>query len=131
MNIERLSHQQLRSKIETELHTNLYEHRENIVRFLVVFLICGFLGLLLGGIFDYTINKFEGTETNRLKCAGWLTIQLLITGTSFYLAITLKRTGIPFDEWMMNTFAGFIFALSLFTVQHKFNENMQCLLPTI
>lgn len=120
--MNRLTHEQLVNK----LHVNKYEHRDSIYKFMQVFFMSGFLGLFIGGLFDYIVRHAEGTEPSKPRCFGYLTLQFAFTGLFFYFALLYKR-GISFDDWMMSTFAGFIFALSFFTVQQTLTNNMLCL----
>jgi drug/metabolite transporter (DMT)-like permease len=122
---ERLSHEQLAQHIEEELHTNIYEHRESYEKFLLYFIGYGILGVALGGTLDYAIKKAQGPTPKRLSCFGWLLGNLLITATAFFVILKLKR-GVKFDDWMMATFAGFIFSLCYFTSQSNLSSNMQC-----
>ena len=122
MNFNKLSH----AELVTSLHTNEYEHRESLFKFVQIFFMFGFLGLLVGGFFDYAIRKIESDTTNKLECAGYLGIQFVLIAIFFYALLVLKK-GVAFDDWLMGTFAGSIFALSFFTVQQQLTNNMQCI----
>jgi hypothetical protein len=124
--MNRLSHVQLVKNIEEQMHINKYEH-QHFFKFMQSFFLYGFLGLFVGGLFDYGIRRAEGTETSKGKCLGFLSIQFGITGIFFYFALRWTKGILPFDDWMMGTFSGFIFSLSFFTVQQSLSNNMTCI----
>ena len=126
MNHEKLSHEQLAAHIEEELHVNVYEHRENVVKFVGLFLIYGVAGVLIGGALDQLIRKAQGPSPGKGSCWAWLFGNLGITGLAFFAALLIKR-GVKFDDWLMGTFGGFIFALCFFTAQSNLSNNMQCI----
>lgn len=121
-------HAQLVEAIEAKLHINLYEHRYSLVRFVGTFVIFAALGTVSGGLLDKLMNRIQGTTTDKGSCAKFLFVNVVINGFSLYLLLTLKRTGLQFDDWLMGTFNGFIFALTLFNAQEKLTKNMQCLI---
>ena len=123
---EKLSHKKLAQHIEKELHTNLYEHRESILKFVGYFVIYGILGVVLGGLLDYFVGKAQGTTPSKIVCGGWLVGLLAINAVVFYVLLLVKK-GIKFDDWMMSTFVGFVFSLCFFTAQSRLASNMQCI----
>ena len=127
---ERLSHKKLAEHIETELHVNLYEHRENVVKFIGYFLVYALLGVFAGGLMDYLINKGQGSDTSKGSCFWWLVANLTLTGGLFFVLLLVKR-GIRFDDWMLGTFVGFIFSLCFFSAQGNLSKNMQCILDVV
>jgi hypothetical protein len=120
-------HKDLVNAIETKLHINLYEHRYSIAKFVGSFIVFAALGTVAGGLLDRLIVRVQSNQTEKVSCAKFLGLNLLIDGLAFYAILALKKNGIPFDDWLMGTFDGFIFALCLFNTQEKLTANMQCL----
>lgn len=119
--------QEVQAEVEKKLHVNLYEHSENPIRFVGSFVLFGLLGTLFGGLLDRLIAHFQGTTTNKTSCAEYLLLNLILVGLLVYMLLRFKQVGLRFDDWMMGTFSGFIFALAFFNTQEKLSKNMQCL----
>lgn len=113
--------------IEAKLHINLYEHQYPLVAFVGSFVLFAAFGTLSGGLLDKVIVRIQGSKNDKRSCAAYLFVNVLIDGLAFYALFTLKRNGMRFDDWLMGTFNGFIFALTLFNAQEKLSQNVQCL----
>ena len=106
------------------------EHRESFMKFLA--LVTGFalLGCILGGLLDKLINWVQDSKFAWWQCFGFLVLQLLITSIVFYILLKyLIVRPVPFDEWMINTFAGFLFTITYFTSQETLTKNSECAIP--
>ena len=125
---ELLSHSQLATHIETEGHFNLYEHRESIFKFLGYFLFFALLGVGIGGLLDQLVKNVQKDNPPRWNCGVALLSQLLVVGLGFWFMLDKIKLKISFDDWMLATFSGFIFALTLFTSQTTLSSNIQCLI---
>ena len=117
----------IETEVEKKLHVNLYEHSENPVKFIGSFVLFGLFGTLLGGLLDRVIVHFQGSKNSKIYCAEYLLLNLVLVGLLMYIVFTVKKAGLRFDDWMMGTFTGFIFALAFFNTQEKLSSNMQCL----
>jgi hypothetical protein len=118
--------------VEKKLHTNAYEHTD-ILLFYKNCLLSGFLGLLLGALIEQSIKTIEDHTAlkgqSRLECAGLLWIQLSFISFALYLGNStpfIKKI-LYFDDWLMGTFAGFLFALTFINVQNRLSTNVTCL----
>lgn len=119
--------------LEEHVHSNRFEHRQSLTRFLVNFFVYAFLGILLGGLIDRVVAKVRGDLNSKWRCLSALSAQLAVTGTAFYILVKLSETqnlnflfGLMFDDWMMGTWQGFIFALTFFGTQQSLTDNIQC-----
>lgn len=113
--------------IENKLHINLYEHAYPLAGFVGTFVLFAALGTASGGLLDKLILQVQGTRTEKGSCAKYLFLNVVIDSIVFYALLTLKQTGMRFDDWLMGTFNGFIFALTLFNTQEQLSKNMKCL----
>lgn len=124
--VERITRQ-----VITKLHTNAYEHR-NVWSFYKSCLISGFLGLLIGGVIEETMKFVEDKTslkpTSRLYCGGLLWLQLSLIALALYIGnkAPFVRKVLYFDDWLMGTFAGFLFALTFINVQNRLNTSTLC-----
>lgn len=117
-------------QVQKRLHTNAYEH-SNIGLYYRSCLISGFLGLLLGATIEQSIKIIEDHSigpTGRLNCGLLLFIQLSFIALALYIgnSSTFIRKILFFDDWLMGTFAGFLFALTFINVQNRLSTNMTC-----
>jgi hypothetical protein len=120
-------HKALVDAIEKKLHVNLYEHKSSLVKFVGSFILFAALGTVAGGLLDRLIVRLQNNQTQKGSCAKFLFVNVFIDGLAFYLLFAIKYNGLQFDDWLMGTFDGFIFALALFNTQEKLTANMQCL----
>jgi hypothetical protein len=104
---------------------DVYEHRKSLTSFLYYFMIASAVGLLSGALLDFAATKVRG-EKKRWKCALTLTGQIVVVGVIFYILFKLSGPKLFFDDWMMSTFSGFIFALTFFGAQTSLSENINC-----
>lgn len=116
----------MEQKILDEIHTNKFEHRQTLFKFVSSFVFYGFLGNLLGGLLNYCIVKIQGENPKKLNCAFTLLYSLGILGVIFFVALKVKK-GILFDDWLYDTFVGFIFAVTFFNAFQSLSENSICL----
>ena len=106
---------------------DVYEHRKSLTLFLYYFMIASAVGLFSGALLDFAVTKARG-EKKRWKCALALTGQIVVVGVIFYILFKLSGPKLFFDDWMMNTFSGFIFALTFFGAQSSLSENISCVI---
>ena len=106
------------------------EHRESFMKFLARVMAFALLGCILGGLLDKLINWLQDSKFAWWQCFGFLVLQLLITSIVFYILLKyLIVRPVPFDEWMINTFAGFLFTITYFTSQETLTNNSECAIP--
>jgi hypothetical protein len=109
-------------------HTNKDEHKIHPMRFILRIAFFGLLGVLLGGALNWAVNRIHNDYTNRWTCAGILVLQMFVIAFIFWIASFLL--GATIDDWVMNTWAGFLFALTFFTAQSSLSNNIDCALGT-
>lgn len=119
------------SIVKRKLHTNDYEHR-NLWPFYKSCLVAGFLGLLVGSLIEGLMKNIEDHSPlkpdSRLGCASLLGIQLSFIALSLFAGNVAPfiRKVLYFDDWLMGTFAGFLFALCFINIQNRLSQNMTC-----
>jgi len=119
------------SVVKKKLNTNDYEH-SRLWTFYKSCIVSGFLGLLLGSFIEGTMKTIEEHSPikpeSRLGCASLLGIQLSLIALSLYIGNVAPfiRRVLYFDDWLMGTFAGFLFALCFINIQGRLNMNMTC-----
>jgi tetrahydromethanopterin S-methyltransferase subunit D len=109
-------------------HTNKNEHKIHPFRFILRIGFFGLLGVVLGGLLNWAINRIKNDYTNRWTCSGILVLQMFTISFIFWIASFLL--GATIDDWVMNTWAGFLFALTFFTAQSSLSNNIDCALGT-
>jgi hypothetical protein len=109
-------------------HTNKDEHKLHPFRFVARIAFFGLLGVITGGIVNWAVSLIPNDYTKQWTCAGILALQMIITAILFWGASFLL--GATFDEWVMDTWAGFLFALTFFTAQAALSNNIDCVLGT-
>lgn len=118
--------------VQKKIHVNDYEH-QNILPFYKNCLLSGFLGLLVGATIEESVKLIEDHTSlkpdGRLKCAALLWIQLSIIALFLFVAngTPYVRRILYFDDWLMGTFSGFLFALTFISVQNRLSTNITCL----
>lgn len=121
-------HDQLIKQIQE--HTpeyNLYEHEWSFRTFLFKVLLYGLLGAIAGGLTERVLLELQGedrTTQPRLKCAGFATLTLVIIAVLFY--IVLRVASRYFDDWLLSTISGFMFALTYFDALQALGDNINC-----
>lgn len=93
-------------------------------------MISSFTGLLIGAVIEEAIStaqEHSGVKS-RFKCGAFVILHLTVIALSLYIGNThpFIRKYLFFDDWMMSTFAGFLFALTFINVQVSLNNNMTC-----
>lgn len=117
--------------VQQKLHTNLYEHH-HLMAFYKACLLSGFFGLLLGAAIEESIKFIENhtdlKPRSRLQCGALLWIHLSVIAFVLYFgnSAPIVRKYMYFDDWLMGTFAGFLFALCFINIQNSLNTNMTC-----
>jgi hypothetical protein len=119
------------SIVKRKIHTNDYEHT-NIWAFYQAALASGFLGLLVGSAIEQFMKEIEKRSIkpdSRIGCGLLLWIQLSIIALVLFIgnAAPFIRKILFFDDWLMGTFAGFLFALCFINIQNRLSQNMVCL----
>jgi len=106
------------------------EHRDSFLKFIFKVTIFALLGAILGGLLDKLMNWIQGTRDEWYECLGFLTLQLLITSLFFFIVLRyiIVRPE-PFDDWMINTFAGILFTITYFASQSTLSKNADCSMP--
>jgi ABC-type Fe3+-siderophore transport system permease subunit len=106
------------------------EHRESFFKFLLTVTIFAFIGAMLGGLLDKLVNWMQGNRKSTWDCIGFVLVQLIITSAIFYIVLKyIIVRPVPFDDWMINTFAGFLFTITFFTSQETLTKNSECSIP--
>jgi hypothetical protein len=114
----------LESHIEAQMHYNAYEHRERPLMFVGRVFLYGVVGILCGALVEFIVTRVPNDGTSQVRCGGLLAMQLaviagLFLGASFVFGYTI-------DNWVMETWAGFLFALTFFTAQQSLTSNTMC-----
>ena len=98
---------------------NTSEHSANIFKFIFIILFYGMLGIVVGGFNEKIVETIDySTSYKRLNIVLSIFTQLLINGVELYIVFQFTKSDtIVFDDWLWNTFAGFIFGVTLFSSQ--------------
>lgn len=127
--MDAVTHEQfVKEIIEHTPEYNKYEHEWSPSRFVVRVVLWGILGSILGGATQKLFQFLQGDDIQtqpKWKCSGYGVLYLIVLGAIFY--IVLRIVSRQFDDWMLSTISGFIFALSYFAAQTTLNQNIQCL----
>lgn len=118
--------QHIEQEVEQKMHVNLYEHRENFFKFLINVTSYALLGVVAGGIVEKVSQNIQGDKDSRGDCALFLVGQLVFVSLLFFALLHVPFIYPVFDDWMMGTFAGFLFALTFFAAQPSLSTNMTC-----
>lgn len=114
----------LEAHIESQMHYNLYEHRERPFLFIGRIFLFGLLGILIGAAIEALVTRVPNDESSQVKCGLLLSMHLAIVAVLFWLASLVL--GYTIDNWVMETWAGFLFALTFFTSQQSLTSNTMC-----
>jgi hypothetical protein len=115
------------SWIENLFYNQKGEHRESFFKFILIVTGFALLGSILGGLLDKLVNWLQDSKFAWYQCFGFLILQLLITSVVFFLMLKfIVVRPVPFDDWMINTFAGFLFTITYFTSQETLTKNSEC-----
>ena len=127
--IDATTHEQIVKEIQE--HTpeyNKYEHEWHPFTFSSRVVLWGVLGAVLGGATQKLFDVLQGDNIqtqSKLKCSGYGVLYLIVLAVIFY--VVLRVVSRQFDDWMLGTISGFIFALSYFAAQTTLSQNIQCL----
>ena len=112
-------------------HANVFEHTEGLGWFMFYFMLCGFVGGLVGAL----INKFVGywKPQSRYACLSAFLGQLVMNGLFFwaffeFLKVQTRSGNLKVDDWIGNTFQGLIFATTFYALQSELADNLSCVL---
>ena len=114
----------LEQHIEEQMHYNLYEHKQKPLLFVARVFFFGALGVLCGAAVEAVITTIPNDESNQGICASILLLQLFTVAVLFLIASYIY--GYTIDNWVMETWAGFLFALTFFTSQQSLTTNTMC-----
>jgi hypothetical protein len=105
---------------------NLKEHKDSLPFFLARIIFFGMLGSVVGGANEWLMQKLQGARNTKLYSAVFIVTQLALIGLEFYVIFryTQKNT-VVFDDWLWNTFAGFIYGVTLFSGQDGITANIK------
>lgn len=107
---------------------NYYEH-QNYFKFIFSCIVSGFLGSFIGAIVEEitAATQRHAGNKNRLKSGAFVLYQLFLISTTLYIGnlAPFIKSYLYFDDWLMSTFAGFIFALTFINVQNSLTTNIQ------
>ena len=118
------------STVEQFFFNSRYERKQTFLKFMTVVLLWAIIGCILGALLDKLIDYFQRDKTAPWQCFGFLVLELFITCIVFYVMLQyIVVRPVSFDEWMMNTFAGFLFSLTYFTSQVTLSKNADCAIP--
>lgn len=127
--MEKSAHEEIVKEIlEHTPEYNKYEHEWSLTRFASRVVLWGIVGSVVGGITQKLFQFLQGDDIqgqSKWKCAGYGVLYLIALAITFY--VTLRLVSRQFDDWMMSTISGFIFALSYFAAQTTLSKNIQCL----
>jgi hypothetical protein len=98
---------------------NTSEHTANIFQFCWLVIFYGLLGSVVGGFNEKIIESINYSTTyKRLNVLLSLVTQLLLNAIELYILFNFTQSNsVVFDDWLWNTFAGFIFGVTLFNSQ--------------
>jgi len=117
-------------KVESEMHINKFEHTAFGNFFKSIF-IATFLGLLIGALVDKAVKWGQDQFTDgRFTCAAFTVAHLsviIVLLYTFNRAPFIRKT-LYFDDWLWNTFAGFMFAILFMAAQFQLTSNIRCAL---
>lgn len=114
----------MRQKLQsTTHHTNAYEHFEDAPKFFIKLLAFSIVGLIFGRLIEYIVNRIN--VNGRLSAIVAIILQLFIIFVLFYFFFHFLQVYkiIKFDDWLMNTFEGFFFALLFTSTQTSISDN--------
>lgn len=106
------------------MHYNLFEHRERPFLFLGRVFLFGLLGILGGALVEALVTRVPNDGASRWRCAGLVAFQLAIVAGLFLVASFVFGSSI--DNWVMETWAGFLFAITFFVAQQSLTTNTMC-----
>lgn len=113
---------ELLKTFQIKSETNYKEHSYPFLKFMGIMLLASSLGAVLGGIVEKAIGALQ-KDTNK-NCISFLMLHLTLIAFILYAAVHLYRY---FDDWLLATFAGFLFALTFFNVQDSISGNLHCI----
>jgi hypothetical protein len=97
--------------------------RQSFKWFFGMFLVMAAIGLLLGGLIDKAIQKWQFQYEQSIGVRiGFAFFQLFATVFWFYLINLLDP---KFDNWLLWSYSGFIFVLMYFMVQQNLEANVR------
>ena len=116
-------------KFETRLEYNRMEHLRAFGPFVVSLTLFGVLGLLVGGLANYSIVKLQGPvdrQTVPYLDSFWYTLaHIVVLALIAYAGIHLvSRT---FDDWIWSSFTGMMFWLTFLSSQTRLVTNISVL----
>jgi hypothetical protein len=105
---------------------NIAEHKAKLPQFLLVIIWYGLLGAMVGGANEWLLRKIQGQRNTRLEALAFIVLQLVFVGVELFIVFqyTQKHT-LVFDDWLWNTFAGFIFGVTFFSGQDNITRNIK------
>ena len=122
-----LEFRKIEQKID-DLHTNVYEHYRNFPLFFLKLFLYSFVGLFIGRLIEYSISAIH--VSNRLNSLLSIVLQLCLIFLLFFITFHAFKfyKVLKFDDWLMNTFEGFFFALLFTSTQTSLANNAKTLL---
>ena len=117
--MKRLSVKQLESEV------NLNEHMYSYLKFLFQSLSYGLIGLLIGIIIEFSIQKLQKNTVSKIEAFGFLMLQCAMLSTIFYVALQFGRR---WDDWLWSTFAGYTFSILFISSQTSLSLNVTTLI---
>ena len=107
----------------SQAHTNEYEHFEDAPKFFLKLFVYSLVGLIFGRLIEFIINQRD--IKSKFDAFLAITFQLLIIFVLFYAFFHFLKVYkiIKFDDWLMNTFEGFFFALLFTSTQTSLSDN--------
>lgn len=114
----------LEQHIEEQMHYNRFEHREKPWLFMGRIIFYGLLGVIGGAVVEAIITRVPNDGTSQVRCGLLIGLHLAVIAGVFLAASLVFGAGI--DNWVMETWAGFMFGITFFTSQQSLTTNALC-----
>ena len=99
-------------------------HVDSFLAFTGEILVYGLVGMALGGAVEKIVTLIPRRESQNLKCAGLLALELVLNAVVIWLATEVS--GKDIFSFLSNGWQGRIFLLLFFVAQGSFSRNVQC-----
>jgi len=99
-------------------------HVDSLLPFAWQILVYGFVGMLLGGAVEKVVTLIPRRDSQNLKCAGLLALELVLNALVIWIVTEVSRKDI--FSFLSNNWQGRIFLLLFFVAQGSFSQNVQC-----
>jgi len=97
---------------------------DSLIPFTWQILVYGFAGMVLGGAVEKVVTLIPRRESQNLKCAGLLVLELVLNALVIWIVTEVSRKDI--FSFLSHNWQGRIFLLLFFVAQGSFSRNVQC-----